>query len=73
MKTKDWIKQLQKLDPEKELYFHYDECDQDWGYCVPTPIIKARRLVKDKFDSQYLIYEDAIEGKKLGLCNTVRI
>ena len=73
MKTKDWIKELQKLDPEKELYFHYDECGEDWGYSVPTPIIEARRLTKDKYNGQWLIYDDWIEGKKLGLWNTVRI
>lgn len=73
MKTKDWIKQLQKLDPEKELYFHFTENGEDWGYYIPEPDIKVEGLEKRKYDGQWLIYEDEGEGKSLGLCNAVSI
>ena len=73
MKTKDWIKQLQKLDPEKELYFNYTQNGEDWGYCIPEPTIKAEELAEKKYNGQWLIYADTDGGKSLGLCNTVII
>ncbi len=73
MKTKDWIKQLQKLDPEKELYFCYMENDEDWGYSIPKPDIQEIQLEKRKYSGNWLVYEDEGEGKSLGICNTVSI
>lgn len=76
MKTKLWIEQLQKLDPEKELYFHYTENNEDWGYCAPEPKIGTTNLIKSKYEDNYLIYDnDGLNesGADLGECNTVKI
>mgnify|MGYP001561545920 CR=1 FL=1 len=75
MKTKEWIAKLQKLDQEKELYFHVGG-DEDWGYYIPNPRIQAQNLCKSKYEKQWLIYDEMIaeeEAKPLGLCNTVDI
>jgi hypothetical protein len=72
MKTKEWIDKLKKLCPEKELYFHISgDNGEDWGYCIPSPLIKTDVLEKRKYNKQTLIYQDNGEGKSLGECNIV--
>lgn len=74
MKTKDWIKQIQKLDPEKELYIKCYLCgDEDWGYVKAEPEIEVLDLEKRKYDGQTLIYDDEGEGKSLGSCNVLSL
>lgn len=76
MKIKDWIKELQNLDPERELYFHQRGSNgEDWGYIISTPRfqnIPLEKIVKMKVG---LIYPE--EGRKnakpLGECATLDI
>jgi hypothetical protein len=73
MKTKQWIKELSKLNPEKELYFHINgDGGEDWGCYIPNPIIEVQVLAKKKYSGRMLIYEDG-EGKSLGECNVVTL
>jgi len=76
MKVKDWIKELQSLNPEKELYVHYRGSDgEDWGYMIARPRLETIPLEKRVFMKRTLIYRD--EGHKkatpLGECATMEI
>ena len=54
MKTKDLIKQLQKLDPESEIYRSSDENDDGEIYLSPFILVKEVTVVKGRFEFCYI-------------------
>lgn len=76
MKVKDWINELEKLDPEQELYFHQRGLTgADWGYIITHPTFETQRLEKIVRMTIGLIYPEQgrKKAKPLGECATFKM
>ena len=70
MKVKDWIKELEKLDPEDELYVDND----GWGFQALTPVSQKRDLIKNIVYKRSFIREDnGGKGEPMGKCSTLKL
>lgn len=71
MKVKDWIKELEKLNPEDELYVDND----GWGFQLLVPIAQKRDLAYKEVYKRKFIHED--RGVKhetpMGTCSTIKL
>lgn len=76
MKVKDWIKELQKLDPEKQLYYRQrGDNGEDWGYVISTPYFETillEKVVKMKVGFIYPA-EERKNATSLGECATLNM
>jgi hypothetical protein len=67
MKVKDWIKELEKLDPEGELFVERED-----GYSKLTPMAEKRDLVKTIcYTIPFYHLDHGQKGEPVGKCNVL--
>lgn len=71
MKVKDWIKELEKLNPEDELYVD----NNGLNYQLLTPVVQKRNLAKRVIYKRTFIHEDNGFRNEIpiGDCSTIKL